>query len=78
MRAGPLDKLNVANTVLVPKTDTAEQLKDFRPISLIHSFAKLITKILARRLAAHIQTLVSNAVRPSPMGQLGRTKFVTR
>lgn len=35
------------------------EAKDFRPISLIHSFAKLITKILANRLAAHLDRMVS-------------------
>jgi hypothetical protein len=34
-------------------------IRDFRPISLVHSFAKLITKILANRLAARLNELVS-------------------
>jgi len=46
LRAGPLDKLNGANIVLIPKSDLAEKPGDFRPISLIHSFGKLITKTL--------------------------------
>jgi len=33
--------------------------KDFRPISLVHSFAKLVTKLLANRLAIRLQQLVS-------------------
>ena len=33
--------------------------KDFRPISLVHSFAKLVTKLLANRLASRLQQLVS-------------------
>jgi len=45
--------LNSAYITLLPKKDGAEQPKDFRPISLMHSFAKLITKLLANRLAAH-------------------------
>ena len=34
-------------------------MKDFRPISLVHSFAKLVTKILANRLAPRLDSLVS-------------------
>jgi hypothetical protein len=44
------DKLNNAYITLIPKMAGAEQVKDFRPISLVHSFAKLITKLLANRL----------------------------
>jgi hypothetical protein len=32
---------------------------DFRPISLVHSFAKLLTKILANRLAPELHKMVS-------------------
>jgi mannosylglycoprotein endo-beta-mannosidase len=34
-------------------------IKEYRPISLVHSFAKLITKILANRLAGRLNELVS-------------------
>lgn len=61
LRAGPLGKLNGATIVLLPKTVTAESLKDFRPISLIHSFAKLITKTPAIRLSKHNGNLISSA-----------------
>jgi hypothetical protein len=37
--------LNAAYITLVPKKEVAEQPKDFRPISLVHSFAKLVRKI---------------------------------
>jgi hypothetical protein len=33
-------------------------LKDFRPVSLVHSFARLLTKILAQRLAPRMDELV--------------------
>jgi hypothetical protein len=45
---------------LLPKKPGASVVKDFRPISLIHSFAKLVTKILANRLAPLLPNLVSN------------------
>ena len=53
--------LNEANIVLLPKTPDAISLSDYRPISLIKSIAKIITKILANRLAPHMNSLVSNA-----------------
>lgn len=61
LRAGPLEKLNGANIVLIPKIEVLEQVRCFRPISLIHSFGKLITKTLALRLSKHISSLISNA-----------------
>jgi hypothetical protein len=48
-------KLNSAFITLIPKKDGADQVKDFRPISLVHNFANLITKILATRLAFKTQ-----------------------
>jgi hypothetical protein len=43
--------VNGALIALLPKKDGAVELRDFRPISLVHSFAKLLAKILALRLA---------------------------
>jgi hypothetical protein len=53
-----LHLLNQAYMVLLKKKSDAETIGDYRPISLIHSFAKLFTKVLARRLAPHMQNLV--------------------
>jgi hypothetical protein len=39
--------------------DDAMSLADFRPISLVQSVAKILTKVLANRLAPHLATLVS-------------------
>jgi hypothetical protein len=49
------ETLILAYITLLPKKEGAEQPKDFRPISLVHSFAKLITKLLANRLAPRLQ-----------------------
>jgi hypothetical protein len=58
-RCQDLNLLNKANIILVPKMDRAEDIRDFRPISLIHVITKLITKILALRLAPLIDGLIS-------------------
>ena len=50
-RCNDLNLLNKATIVLIPKKEGAETIQDFRPISLIHAIAKIITKILALRLA---------------------------
>jgi hypothetical protein len=52
--------LNSAYITLIPKKTEADQVKDFRPISLVLSFAKLVTKILANRLAGHLDQMVSS------------------
>ena len=50
--------VNQAYMVLLRKKNEADEIGDFRPISLVHSFAKLFTKVLARRLAPHMCSLV--------------------
>ncbi|KAM0831366.1 hypothetical protein ACQ4PT_065600 [Festuca glaucescens] len=52
------EALNEALITLLPKKDGAVELKDFRPVSLVHSFARLLTNIMARRLAPRMQELV--------------------
>lgn len=51
--------LNTGYVTLIPKQQGAEQVKAFRPISLVHSIAKLITKLLASRMARKLQGMVS-------------------
>ena len=51
--------LNSAYITLLPKKVDVVEVKDFRPISLIHSFAKLVTKLMANRLAPLLPSLVS-------------------
>lgn len=54
-----LNLLNSAILILLPKSPDAVHPKDFRPISLVHFFAKLFTKILAIRLRPRMQELVN-------------------
>jgi hypothetical protein len=51
--------LNTAYITLIPKKDGAEQPTDFKPICLVHSFAKLLTKIMANKLADRLHQMVS-------------------
>lgn len=51
--------LNTAFITLLPKKVDALLVKDYRTISLIHSFAKLVSKILATRLAPLLPSMVS-------------------
>jgi hypothetical protein len=61
LHAENLHWLNSANVVLLPKKEGAEEVADFRPISLIHGIARIISKMLAIRLAPFMNDLVSNA-----------------
>ena len=51
--------LNSAYMALIPKKAEAIAAHDYRPISLVHSFAKLITKIMANRLAPLLNSMVA-------------------
>jgi hypothetical protein len=51
--------LNQAYIVLIPKK-ACPKVAYYMPISLIHSFVKLISKILVNRLGPELKNLVSN------------------
>ncbi|WVZ78989.1 LOW QUALITY PROTEIN: hypothetical protein U9M48_026623, partial [Paspalum notatum var. saurae] len=51
--------LNDAYLVLLKKKSDAVEIRDFRPISLIHSVCKLLTKVLSTRLAPKLNDLIS-------------------
>jgi hypothetical protein len=51
--------LNEALITLLPKKPDALELTDFRPISLVNTFARLLTKVLARRLGPRMTELVN-------------------
>jgi hypothetical protein len=59
LRTQRLDLINETNVVLLPKEPDAATITEFRPISLINSLAKIITKVLADRLAPRLNDLVS-------------------
>ena len=50
--------LNDAYMILLKKEEHPVEISDYRPISLIHSFGKLVTKCLARHLATVLDGLV--------------------
>jgi hypothetical protein len=60
MNQHDLQFLNQAMVVLIPKKYQPKNITDLRPISLIHSFAKLLSKLLANRLAPELKKLISH------------------
>ena len=56
-----MDRMNKAFLVLIPKCQGAEQVGDFRPISLSNSIYLIIAKVLANRLREVINYLVGAA-----------------
>jgi hypothetical protein len=69
-------KLNGASITLIPKKEDAELASDYMPISLIHSLAKLISKVLALRLSVHINGLVSHAQSAFIKGRCTQENFL--
>jgi hypothetical protein len=53
--------LNTANIALIAKKRDAQSMGDYRTISIMHSMAKLLEKILANRLAPHLDQIVSSS-----------------
>jgi hypothetical protein len=51
--------LNQALVVLIPKKENPQRVSDFRPISLTHSFSKIISKLLANRLSPELDNIIS-------------------
>jgi hypothetical protein len=52
-------RLNRALITLIPKKPEATEVKDYRPICLVHSFAKLFSNIMANRLRKRFGNVVS-------------------
>jgi hypothetical protein len=53
--------LNATFLALIPKKNDAMNIKDFRPISLIGSVYKLLSKVLANRLREVLDSLISES-----------------
>ena len=53
--------INASFLVLIPKKGGTEDLKDFRPISLVGSLYKLLAKVLANRLKKVMGKIVSKS-----------------
>jgi hypothetical protein len=53
--------LNSANVVLIEKKRRATAIGDYGTINIMHSMPKLLAKILANRLAPHLNSLVSHS-----------------
>jgi hypothetical protein len=59
---GDVNKLHLLNSAyitLLLKTAKVVEVKNYCPISQIHSFARIITKAMANRLANKLSTLIS-------------------
>lgn len=54
-------RINSAIVALLPNKDGACAMGDFRPMSLIHSMSKLISKVLSMRLSTIIEKIISPA-----------------
>jgi hypothetical protein len=52
-------RLNRGLITLIPKKPDAMEVKDYRPISLVHSFSKLFSKVMANRLQRRLGDVVS-------------------
>ena len=53
--------LNASFLTLIPKKNNAVDVKDFRPISLVGSVYKLLSKVLANRLKVVLGSLISES-----------------
>lgn len=57
---GSLHQLNERNLVLIPKTDKAELVTQFRPIGLCNFSYKVISKVLANRMKPLLDSCISS------------------
>ena len=64
-----LKSLNATFLVLIPKKGGAEELGDFRPISLLGGLYKLLAKVLANRIKNVIGRVVSSDQNAFVMGR---------
>jgi hypothetical protein len=75
---GRLEEI-VATQLSIPHFDPKKEVvaaKDFKPISLIHIFAKLITKIMANRLTPFLDSLVATTQSAFIKGRCMHDNFI--
>jgi retron-type reverse transcriptase len=53
-----MQSINGSHIVLVPKKDNPIRINDFKPISLLNSIVKLLTKLIANRLQGIIINII--------------------
>nr|XP_040252072.1 uncharacterized protein LOC120969066 [Aegilops tauschii subsp. strangulata] len=58
LRGNHWHMLNSAHITLLPKSNEASRIKEFRPISLMHSVGKIVCKMLSIRLAPFLSVLI--------------------
>ncbi|CAM0949967.1 unnamed protein product [Alopecurus aequalis] len=71
-----LDALNCATMILLPKHAGANTPQEFRPISLIHIFAKITAKILSTRLQPKMNMLISQCQSAFIKGRVIHDNFI--
>jgi hypothetical protein len=71
-----LNWLNSASIALIPNKEGAEEVTDFRPISLVHAIAKLISKMMATRLAPFMHIEINVIFSSKVGGNKGRTFLI--
>jgi len=61
-RNGKLTRgINTTFIALIPKINSPQRLNDFRPISLVGSLYKILSKVLAKRLKRVVGTVISDS-----------------
>lgn len=60
MRGCKMELINRAHIALIPKKLESIEPKDYRPISLVHGVIKILTKVMANKLAPKMVRLISS------------------
>lgn len=55
-----LDRINYEFIVLIPKKEFLERLEEFKPTALLNSTLKIVSKILANKLASMLKSMIGD------------------
>lgn len=77
MQGWILPDYNASTVVLIPKTKEANNIELFRPIAMANFKFKIITKILADRLASILPSLISSEQKGFITGRNIKMAFVS-